>query len=169
MARPTLALIAAVAANGTIGKDGGMPWYMPADLKYFMRTTVDHSVIMGRRTWESLAREPNGVPHPLPRRRNIVISSQAGAVFPGAEAASSLEAALAMCDGEEQVFCIGGAVLYREALPHADTLYLTEIKENIEGDTFFPQVDLANWREVSRLPQAQERAPQSFDFVVYVR
>jgi dihydrofolate reductase len=162
MARPTLALIAAVAANRTIGKDGGMPWSMPADLAHFKRTTEGHPVIMGRRTYESLGRA-------LPRRRNIVVTSEAGAVFPGAETAASLPAALALCDGVEQVFCIGGAVLYREALAHADVLYLTEILQDIDGDTFFPQVDRATWREVSRLPQTQDAVPRAFDFVRYER
>jgi dihydrofolate reductase len=168
MSRPILALIAAVAANGTIGKDGGMPWSMPADMSYFKHTTLGRPVIMGRRTWESLS-IGDRAPQPLLGRRNIVITSQAGAVFPGAETASSLEAALALCDGEKQVFCIGGAVLYREALPHADALYLTEIQQDFEGDTFFPQVDRATWREVYRLPQTQAHEPLSFDFVIYVR
>ncbi len=162
MARPVLALIAAVAANRTIGKDGGMPWSMPADLAHFKRTTEGHPVIMGRRTWESLGRA-------LPRRRNIVVTSEAGAVCPGAEPAASLPMALALCDGEEQVFCIGGARLYQEALGSADVLYLTEISEDIDGDTFFPHVDMTTWREVSRLPQTQDAAPQAFDFVRYER
>lgn len=162
MQHPVFSLIAAVAANRTIGKEGGMPWSMPADLAYFKRATEGHPVIMGRRTWESLGR-------PLPRRRNIVVTSQTGAVFQGAETAASLPAALALCEGAEQVFCIGGAVLYQEALAHADDLYLTEIQEDIEGDTFFPEVDLSAWREVSRLPQRQDTAPRSFDFVRYVR
>jgi dihydrofolate reductase len=162
MPRPVFSLIAAVAANRTIGKEGGMPWSMPADLAHFKRTTEGHTVIMGRRTRESLGR-------PLPGRRNIVVTSQAGAGFPGAETAASLPAALALCDGEEHVFCIGGAVLYQEALAYADVLHLTEILEDIEGDTFFPKVDMSAWREVSRLPQHQDMAPQSFDFVRYVR
>jgi dihydrofolate reductase len=162
MSRPTLALIAAVAKNLTIGKDGGMPWHIPADLAYFRGVTRGHSVIMGRRTWESLGKA-------LPHRRNIVVTSNRAAVFPGAEAVGSMNEALALCEGEEKVFCIGGAVLYKEALPYADLLYLTEIQESIEGDTLFPVVDWADWRVEYKNPQTQVEAPERFDFVLYAR
>jgi dihydrofolate reductase len=157
-----LALIAAVAKNRTIGKAGGMPWHMPADLAYFKATTKGRPVIMGRKTWESLGR-------PLPNRRNIVVSSNVSATFPGAEAAHSLEAALAMCSTDELVFCIGGAVLYAQALPLADYLYLTEIGQDVEGDTWFPEFDRSQWREDSREFQTQDVEPRHFDFVRYSR
>lgn len=139
-----------------------MPWHMPADLAYFKRMTKGRTVIMGRRTWESLGR-------PLPQRRNIVVSTKAQAVYPGAEAATSLEAALAMCSSDELVFCIGGAVLYAQALALADYLYLTEIGQDIEGDTWFPDFDRSQWQEESRDPQRQEAEPRCFDFVCYSR
>lgn len=160
MTRPALALIAAVAANRTIGLAGDMPWQMPADLAYFKRITSGHPVIMGRRTRESLGRA-------LPGRRNIVVSSNPHAQFPGAEAVTSFEAALDLCADVDLVFCIGGAVLYEHALPRADFLYLTEIKQDIEGDTFFPEFDRSAWQELSRAPETQEAEPRQYDFVVY--
>jgi dihydrofolate reductase len=162
MSLPSLALIAAVAKNRTIGKDGDMPWRIPADLAYFRRITKGHAVIMGRKTWESMGKA-------LPNRRNIVVTSNAGAFFAGAETATSLEAALALCAQDRLVFCIGGAVLYKKALPHADYLYLTEIQEDIDGDTHFPEIDLANWRVEYREAQTQETGPTRFDFVLYAR
>lgn len=162
MTTPTLALIAAVTTNRVIGKDGGMPWHIPADLSYFKQTTKKRPIVMGRRTWESLGR-------PLPQRRNIVVTSNPDAWFDGAEAATSLEAALALCAGEPLVFCIGGAILYKEALPKADYLYLTEIQAHIEGDTNFPEVNWAEWVEEDRQFGTQEAHPTIFDFVRYKR
>lgn len=139
-----------------------MPWHLPADLAYFKRMTKDRTVIMGRKTWESLGR-------PLPHRRNIVVSSNVQASYPGAEAAISLEAALSMCSADELVFCIGGAVLYEQALLLANFLYLTEIAQDVEGDTWFPHFDRAQWQEDSREPHTQEVEPMCFDFVRYSR
>jgi dihydrofolate reductase len=133
-------LIVARAANGIIGKDNGMPWHLPADLAHFKRTTLGRPVIMGRRTWESIGR-------PLPGRRNIVVTRNAGFTAPGAEVVGSLEAAwLAVADSAE-VFVIGGGQLYAEALPGADRIYVTEIGETIEGDTHFPDLDPRDWTE----------------------
>ena len=159
---PRLALIAAMATNRVIGRDGDMPWKIPADLAYFRKLTQGHPIIMGRRTWESLGR-------PLPNRRNIVVTSRPASDFVGAEVAASFEAALALCSGSELVFCIGGGQLYRAALAQADSLYLTEIHQAIDGDTVFPEFDPAAWREAYRYPQTQADAPQRFDFVRYDR
>lgn len=159
---PRLALIAALASNGTIGLAGDMPWHIPEDLAYFKRTTKGRTVVMGRKTWDSLGRA-------LPHRRNIVVTSNTAAEFPGAEAAHSLAEALAMCAEDELVFCIGGAVLYAQALPLAQHLYLTEIGLAIEGDTLFPEIDPNQWVEASREPHTQVDEPKSFDFVVYSR
>lgn len=160
--RPRLALIAAMATNRVIGKDGDMPWKIPADLAYFRKVTEGHPIIMGRRTWESLGR-------PLPKRRNIVVTSQPAEAFPGAEVVPSFDAALALCEADELVFCIGGGQLYRAALPQADCLYLTEIHQEIDGDTVFPEFDRAAWRENYRDPHTQGDAPHRFDFVLYAR
>lgn len=162
MTRPSLALIAAVTENMTIGKDGGMPWHIPADLAFFKQTTIKRPIIMGRRTWESLGRA-------LPHRRNIVVSSNPEASFEGAEAVTSLDAALALCASEPLVFCIGGAVLYRMALPRADYLYLTEIHARIEGDTQFPDINWNEWVEEDRQFCTQAAYPEKFDFVRYKR
>ena len=136
-----LALIVAVARNGVIGKDGGLPWHVSEDLKHFKRTTNGHTIIMGRKTHESIGR-------PLPKRRNIVVTRQAGAVFEGCEAANSLDEAITIARSTDDCpFIIGGASLYEEALPLATELHLTTIDEDVEGDTFFPE-DLSAFVEV---------------------
>lgn len=132
-----LVIIAAVAENGTIGAAGKIPWHISDDLKRFKRLTLGHPIIMGRKTYESLGK-------PLPGRRNIILSRQ-----PGPDRFASLEAALQTCD-DETVFIIGGAEIYRLALPLADTLLLTHVHQSVDGDTHFPEFDRAAWREVSR-------------------
>jgi len=156
---PKIYLVAAVAANGVIGRDGRLPWHLPEDLKHFKRLTLGHPVIMGRRTWESLGR-------PLPSRDNIVVTRQAGYDAPGAAVASSLEAALALCAGESMVFVIGGQQLFAESLPIAAGLVLTEIDRDYEGDTWFPQYDRSRWRETQRECHAAADGTK-FDFVLY--
>jgi dihydrofolate reductase len=133
-------LIVARASNGTIGRDNGMPWHLPADLAHFKRTTMGRPVIMGRRTWESIGR-------PLPGRRNVVVTRNAGYEAPGAEVVGSLEAAWRAVADADEAFVIGGGQLYAEALPGADRVYVTEIGEAIEGDTRFPDLDPGDWRQ----------------------
>lgn len=163
MSSPRISLIVARARNGVIGRDGALPWRLPEDLAFFKRTTMGHPIIMGRRTWQSIGR-------PLPGRRNIVVSRNAGLYAPGAEVAPSLEAALALCAGAAEAFVIGGAQLYREALPRAQRLVVTEIDADFDGDVQFPPADPRQWRETSRehLPPAGDR-PFAIDFVVYER
>src|SRR5438105_9959905 len=120
---PRIYLVAAVAANGVIGRNGQLPWHLPEDLKHFKRLTLGHPVIMGRKTWESLGR-------PLPGRENIVISRSAGYDAPGAAVASSLGAALAFCMEESVAFVIGGEAIFADALPVAAGLVLTEIRRD---------------------------------------
>jgi dihydrofolate reductase len=121
-------LIVAVARNGVIGKDGGLPWHVSEDLKHFKKTTHGHAVIMGRKTHDSIGR-------PLPKRRNIVVTRQTGTLFPGCEAAHSLDEAIALArTTDECPFIIGGASLYEEALPLATELHLTTIDEDVDGD-----------------------------------
>lgn len=156
---PKVYLVAAVAANGVIGKGGGMPWHLPEDLKHFKRLTLGHPVIMGRRTWESLGKA-------LPGRDNIVVTGTAGYEAPGAAVASSLEAALALCATEPVAFVIGGHRLFAEALPVAAGLVLTELQRDFPGDTWFPEYDRARWREAQR--EAHTTADgMRFDFVLY--
>lgn len=135
-----IALIAAIADNGVIGAAGKIPWHIRDDLQRFKRLTTGHTVIMGRKTYESLGR-------PLPNRRNLVLTH--GAAIPGVECFPSLDAALKAA-GKGTVFIIGGAEVYRQALPLADTLLLTEVHQSPTGDTRFPDFDRAAWREVAR-------------------
>ena len=139
----TLSLIAAMANDRIIGRDNTLPWHLPEDLKHFKATTLGKPVIMGRKTWESLGR-------PLPGRRNLVVSRNAGYVATGGELAGSLEAALAATADVEEVFVIGGADLYRQALPLAQRLYLTEIAGDYAGDARFPEFPASEWREAAR-------------------
>jgi dihydrofolate reductase len=158
---PRVYLVAAVAANGTIGAGGRLPWHLPEDLRHFKALTLGHPVIMGRRTWESLGR-------PLPGRENIVVTRAAGYQAPGAHVAASLEAALALCTGEQVAFVIGGGELYAAALPAADALVLTEIGREFAGDARFPEFDRGTWREAQRKPQMTADGLR-FDFVLYER
>lgn len=157
---PRVTLVAAVAANGTIGAQGGLPWRLPEDLRHFKALTLGHPVIMGRRTWE-------GIGKALPGRENIVLTRSPGFEAPGAHVAASLDAALALCLGEREAFVIGGAEIYAAALPRADALELTEIQRDFPGDTRFPAFERADWREVERRPQAANGL--RFDFVRYER
>ena len=140
-ALPPLALIVAVARNGVIGKNGQLPWHVSEDLKHFKKTTNGHAIIMGRNTHDSIGR-------PLPKRRNIVVTRQGGAVFRGCETAHSLEEAIALARTTDPCpFVIGGASLYQEALPLATELHLTTIDRDVEGDAHFPD-DLSEFEEV---------------------
>jgi len=161
MPKPVLTLIAAVARNGVIGIDNRLPWHLPADLKHFKTLTVDHTVIMGRKTWESLPAKFR----PLPGRRNIVVTRDAGYRAEGAAVALSLPAAIAAAESGE-AFVIGGAELYAAALPLADRLQLTEIDAAFEGDTHFPAIDPRHWRETARETHRDE-AGFDYAFVSY--
>ena len=161
--RKRLALIVAVARNGVIGRDGAIPWRLPEDLRRFRALTTGHSIVMGRRTWQSL-------PRALPVRENIVVTRQAGFAAEGALVAHSLDAALAAATYPEPAFCIGGAEIYRVAVAIADTAYITEIARDFAGDTTFPPLDPAQWRETAR--ETHTRAgPDAFEyaFVTYER
>ncbi len=157
-----LTLIVARARNGVIGRDNTLPWRLPEDLAHFKRTTMGAPVIMGRKTWESIGR-------PLPGRRNIVVSRNAQLRLDGAETASSLEDALRLCVGVEQVFLIGGAQLYAEALPSADRLIVTEIEADIEGDAYFPDIDPQRWIATERERHHSEANGFDYAFVTYER
>jgi dihydrofolate reductase len=154
-------LIAAVARNGVIGAHGKLPWHLPEDLKHFMNLTLGHPILMGRRTWESLGR-------PLPGRENIVISRKPGYEAPGASVASTLNAAVALCFGESLAFVIGGAEIYAAALPLADGLVLTEIHQDYEGDTRFPDWDRQAWHTTQKETHTSSGGVR-FDFVLYER
>ena len=159
-----LSLVAAVARNGVIGRDGGIPWRIPEDMQRFRELTVGHPVVMGRRTWESLPERFR----PLPGRRNIVVTRDARWSSEGTDRAGSLEEALELVADAERVFVIGGAAVYASALPLADELALTEIDADVEGDTFFPEFEPTDFEEVAREPHvAPDGTP--FAFVTYRR
>jgi dihydrofolate reductase len=132
-----LSLIVAMSENQVIGRAGGLPWKLRSDLMRFKRITMGHTLIMGRKTYESIGR-------PLPGRRTIVISRSAEAI-PQVEVAKSVEEAFAMAAGDTEPFIVGGGEIYRAALPLVDRIYLTRVKGTIEGDTTFPAVDFAQW------------------------
>jgi len=126
-----VSIIAALAKNRIIGKQGKMPWHLPEDMAHFKNTTMGHSIIMGRKTFDSLGK-------PLPGRKNIVITHNTSRKQEGAQTANSLEQALSFCQNEKEVFIIGGAEIYTQAYSRADRLIFTFIEEDFEGDTFFP-------------------------------
>jgi len=138
-----LYVVVAIASNGVIGKDGKLPWHLPEDLAHFRKITIGHPIIMGRRTWESFRK-------PLPDREHIVVSRRAGYEAPGASVASSLQAAIALCAGEPVAFVIGGTELFREALPIADGVVVTDIDKAYDGDTWFPEWDRSAWKATQR-------------------
>ncbi|MGR3807228.1 dihydrofolate reductase [Pasteurella testudinis DSM 23072] len=133
-----ISLIVAFTQNRVIGKNNQMPWHLPRDLAWFKRNTLNKPVIMGRKTFESIGR-------PLPNRSNIVLSRQPF-VYEGVQWADSLQTALEFCRAAEEVMIIGGGELFKQSLPLADKLYLTEIQTALEGDTFFPEIDLDQWK-----------------------
>ena len=165
--RPRLALIAAVAANGVIGRNGTLPWHLSADLKHFKTLTSGKRIVMGRRTWQAF-------PGPLPNREHVVVSSQVLTLPEGVIAVRTLTDALVLPSPAGQpVFVIGGNAMYREALPLVDDLYLTEIEANVDGDAMFPAWDRAHFREASRerhsAPLHAGGPDVAFSFVHYVR
>jgi len=153
-----LSMMVAKASNNVIGRDNKLPWYLPNDLKYF-----------GRKTWESLK-------GPLPGRTNIVITRQADYAAEGAKVVSTLEEAVEMAenvafiDGQEEAVIMGGAEIYKLALPQANRLYLTEVHAEVDGDTFFPEYNVGEWTEIGREDFAAEGPnPYDYSFVVYER
>lgn len=161
---PLLALIAACGKGRVIGINNRLPWHLPEDLKHFRETTRGKPVIMGRKTWESL---PDAF-RPLPGRANIVVSRNAGYTAVGGTVADSLQAALAAAGEADTAFVIGGAELYRQALPLADRLILTEIDQDYPGDAFFPEFKPDEWVEVERATHVSGSG-LSFAFVTYDR
>ena len=153
-----ISLIVAMARNHAIGLNGQMPWHLPADLKHFRAITMGHPIIMGRKTFAAIGK-------PLPGRRNLVISHNPQFKAEGVEVFNQIDAALEQCADLEQVFVIGGATLYEAMLARADYLYLTEIDQDFEGDTFFPEFDRKDWRELDRQDFSDAGAPFAYSFI----
>lgn len=158
-----LHLIYARAANGVIGKDNQLPWHLPEDLAHFKRTTLGCPVIMGRKTWDSLPPKFR----PLPGRLNIVVSRDPAFAAEGASVAHSLDAAREQCPAGSEVWVIGGAQIYAQALPLAHTVVVTEIARDFDGDAFAPTLG-PEWRETARQAQVSA-AGLPFAFVTYTR
>jgi dihydrofolate reductase len=166
---PKIAMIAAVARNGVIGREGGLPWRIPSDMGFFKRVTMGKPIVMGRKQFESVGR-------PLPGRANIVVSRQKTYRPEGVEVFSDFDAALdraravARTDGAKEVMIIGGGKIYALGMPVADRLYLTEVDAAPEGDTFFPQVDSERWQCVETLETTpSERDEACYKIAVYER
>ncbi|MBS1198013.1 MAG: dihydrofolate reductase [Proteobacteria bacterium] len=161
---PKIILIAAVARNRVIGRDNQLIWHLPEDMAYFKAATAGHTVLMGRKTWDSLPPRFR----PLPGRRNIVLTRQSDFIAEGAEIFDSLPAALVRMAADEVVFVIGGADLYAQTLSLAERLMLTEIELEPEGDALFPPVSQQDWRELERIPGLSADGTRFF-FVTYGR
>jgi dihydrofolate reductase len=161
---PEIVIIVAVAKNRVIGKDNQLIWNIPQDMAHFKALTAGHTVLMGRRTWESLPPRFR----PLPGRRNIVISRQAAYAAPGAELADSLENALALAAADETVFVIGGEQIYRQAMAVADRLEITEVDLAPAGDAWFPEIPASEWRETQKETPSRESGT-GFSFITYRR
>ncbi len=163
-----ISMIAALSKNQVIGKNNALPWHLPDDMKYFMQTTKAHVVIMGRKNYQSIPEKFR----PLPNRTNIVVTRQSTFQALGCQVVHSLPEALALASkgDEEEVFIIGGSEIYKEGILIADRLYLTEIQAETPGDVYFPSLNQANWKEVSRQHHPIDiHHIFPFDFVVYSR
>jgi dihydrofolate reductase len=158
-----ISLIVAMARNRVIGAGNKIPWHLPNELKLFKSLTMGHHILMGRRTYESIGRL-------LPGRTTVIVTRQRDYNVPGAIVAHSVEEALAACAGDDEIFVIGGAELFRETLPIADRLYLTVVDAEPEGDTFMPDFDAADWREVKTESFAPDAThPHGYRFSILQR
>lgn len=138
-----VAMVVAIAENHAIGKDNQLLWHLPKDLKHFKQITAGHTIIMGRKTFDSMGK-------PLPNRRNIVITRNKELELPGAEVVGSVQEALALCaSDEEEVYIIGGGEIYKMAMPLTDKIYLTVVQHSFDGDAFFPEIEPGEWKETA--------------------
>jgi dihydrofolate reductase len=159
----SLSLIVAMARNRTIGVNNTLPWRCPEDLKHFKALTMGHHMIMGRKTFESIGK-------PLPGRTTVVVTRNSDLEIEGCLIEHSLTEAIAACAGDDEIFIVGGAELYRQAIDLVDTLYITEIQQDVEGDAHFPELDKTEWVETAREVRSQETPqPLHYHFVTYRR
>ncbi len=158
-----VSIIAAMSLNRIIGKDKGLPWYMPTDLKYFKEKTLGHAIVTGRKTFETVG-------FPLPKRRNVVVTRQKDFTVENVEVVHSINEALDLLKDEEEVFIAGGGEIYRQSLDSADRIYLTIIHHEIEGDTFFPEFDETKWILVDQEDCFTDKKNRyDYSFLVYER
>jgi len=149
--------VVAISENHAIGKDNKLLWYLSNDLKHFKDITTGGTIIMGRKTYESVGK-------PLPKRRNIIITRQA-ITIEGSEVVNSIEAALALCKTEAEVYIVGGAEIYKQAMPLTDRIYLTIVHQQFDADSFFPEINKQDWNQTAREdhePDAKNLIPYSF-------
>jgi len=158
-----LSIIVAMDDNQLIGKDNALPWHLPADLGYFKKTTTGKTVLMGRKTYESIGR-------PLPNRRNVIVSRNANFQAHGCEVVASIDAALELAKNDDEVMVMGGASFYEQMLPSVDRLYITQIEGAHEGDAYFPKFDRSEFSEVSRESHpADEKNRHTYHFTILDR
>ncbi len=158
-----ITLIAAIGPDRVIGRDGDLPWRLPADLAHFKRMTLGHTVLMGRKTFDSIGR-------PLPKRRNLVLTGSPDRLPEGVHGVASVAEAIECAADETELFVIGGAEVYRLFLDSADRLVITEVEGAFTGDTFFPEIDRMNFREVSRIAfEPDEKNRYHYSFVTWER
>lgn len=158
----SLSIISAMDNNRLIGNNNALPWHLPADLAFFKKTTLNKPILMGRKTYESIGR-------PLPGRRNIIISRDPAYHQDGCETVASIDEALRLVEDQAEAMLIGGASLYSQTLQRAQTLYITEIHEQFEGDAWFPEIDKTRWKECWREHhEADEVNKYAYSFVKYV-
>jgi dihydrofolate reductase len=161
--KPRVSLIVAMAKNRVIGVNNTLPWHLPADLKHFKALTMGHHIVMGRKTYESIGKL-------LPGRTSIVVTRNADYAQPGVMVVNSLEAAISACGDDHEIFVIGGAELYRQAINFAGRIYLTEIEADISGDAHFTEFDNKQWQETGRASHVpDDKNLYSYHFVVYDR
>ncbi|MEM7481001.1 MAG: dihydrofolate reductase [Acidobacteriota bacterium] len=161
----TFSILVATAENGVIGRDGDLPWRLPADLERFKALTMGHHLIMGRKTWDSIGR-------PLPGRTSVVVSRTSPQLPEEVVVVNSVDRALKVARraGDEEPFVVGGAEIYRQVMDSASRLYLTRVHAEVEGDTFFPELDESEWRLVERLEHpADVRNEYPFSFLTFER
>jgi dihydrofolate reductase len=158
-----ISIIAAIADNLAIGKSNKLLWHLPADLKHFKELTTGHTIVMGKRTYNSLPIRP------LPKRKNVILTTMLSeGVTEGYFEAESIEDALDLCEKEHQIFIIGGATVYKQCIDKADSMYLTWVHGEFEADAFFPKINFKKWTEVSREDhEADENNPYAYSFVYY--
>lgn len=163
-----IAMIVAMAKNRVIGVEGKLPWYLPEDLKFFKRMTQAKPLVMGRKTYASIGK-------PLPNRLNIVVTRDPNFAAEGVRICHELPAALALADQQatieaaEEIMVMGGGEIYRQALPHARRLYITEVDIDVDGDAVFPELSMEEWQEVQRVVGNPAEGQPQYDFVVYER
>lgn len=160
--KPRISIIVAMAKNRVIGADNKLPWHLSADLKRFKALTMGHHIIMGRKTFESIGRI-------LPGRRYVIVSRAPDCAVAGAVVVDSVDRAVAACADDAEIFIIGGGEIYAAALPLADRIYATEIGRKFEGDTYFPELDIRQWRATAREEHIDDVQNLTFAFVTYDR